>query len=150
MSSFVVRADVKLTEEDTFENFVSQFQQHTEKILCVLNGSSLLFFQKQGPFPSGLRFDYKQKRNGITEYYFRDVQEDNLYCVFTREIAELIYPTLDKYDPPEQKKKLLDSPDLQKKREPRKSQEIIIVHKGKEIAFSDIDYPVEIKTHHLP
>jgi len=32
---------IKFEQDETFENFVSQFQQHCRKLLCVINGSNL-------------------------------------------------------------------------------------------------------------
>src|SRR5687767_4160600 len=107
MTSFVLKTtDIKFTEEDTFENFISQFQKHvTDKILCVINGTSLAFYDKKGPYQKNIRYDYKQKRNGLVEYYFRDISDDNLYCIFGRDNAVLIYPQIDNSDPEISKKR---------------------------------------------
>lgn len=148
MTSFVLdTTNVKFTEEDTFENFISQFQKFTkDKILCVLNGTSLMFYDKNGPYPENIRYDYKQKKNGLIEYYFRDISDDNLYCVFGRENAILIYPQLDNSDPSGSKEIPKKSPNLTQKIKPN---EIMIVDKGVKMSFQDIDYPVEVKTYEI-
>lgn len=148
MTSFTLKTtDIKFTEEDTFENFISQFQKHvSDKILCVINGTSLTFYEKEGPYPKNIRYDYKQKRNGFVEYYFRDISDDNLYCVFGRENALLLYPQIDNSDPS-------GSSEIPKKRQEvmarAKPQEITIIDKGIKMSFPDIDYPVEVKTYEI-
>lgn len=90
---------VKFTQEVTFENFVGQFQPYCTKLLCVVDGTSLYYYDKTGPLPTNIRFDYKQRRGTLTEYYFRDIETDTLYCVFGYEAARLFYPRIDSVDP---------------------------------------------------
>jgi hypothetical protein len=143
MTSFTIETgEIKFTEEDTFENFISQFQkQISDKILCIINGTSLIFYNKKGPYPKNIRYDYKQKRNGISEYYFRDISDDNLYCIFGRENAILLYPQIDISDPD-------GSNEIQKKSSKRLN-EITIVDKGVKMSFENVDYPVEVKTYEI-
>ena len=35
----------------------------------------------------------------LPEYYFRDINDNTLYCVFSREAAMIFYPRLDEVDP---------------------------------------------------
>lgn len=148
MTSFILKTtDIKFVEEDTFENFISQFQKHvTDKILCVINGTSLTFYEKEGSYPKNIRYDYKQKKNGLVEYYFRDISDNNLYCVFGRENALLLYPQIDSSDPS-------GSNEILKKREEiiirSKPQEITIIDRGIKMSFPNVDYPVEVKTYEI-
>lgn len=90
---------VEFNQEATFENFVGQFQPYCAKLLCVVDGTSLHYYDKTGSVPTNIRFDYKQRRGSLTEYYFRDIETDTLYCVFGREYARIFYPRLDEIDP---------------------------------------------------
>lgn len=92
---------VKFEQDASFENFIAQFQEMCPKLLCIVNGTSLRLYDKKSPeaFPQNIRFDYKQQRGKIIEYYFRDIDTDNLYCVFGRECAKIFYPQLNKVDP---------------------------------------------------
>lgn len=108
---------VQFEREATFENFIGQFQPICSKLLCVVNGTSLHYYDKRNTpsreprangsansLPKEVRFDYKQRRdkvggNSLTEYYFRDIGNDNLYCVFGREAARIFYPRIDEVDP---------------------------------------------------
>ena len=90
---------VQFEQESTFENFIGQFQPFCPKLLCVVDGTCLRYYDKPGTLPSNVRFDYKQKRGPSTEYYFRDIGTDSLYCVFGREAAKIFYPRIDDVDP---------------------------------------------------
>jgi hypothetical protein len=90
---------VQFNQEATFENFIGQFQPYCSKLLCVIDGTILRYYDKMGTFPSNIRFDYKQRRGAQTEYYFRNIGDDTLYCVFGRESALIFYPRIDEVDP---------------------------------------------------
>lgn len=90
---------VQFEQEATFENFIGQFQLFCPKLLCVVDGTSLRYYDKPGTLPTNIRFDYKQRRNKLTEYYFRDIDNDSLYCVFGRDAAKIFYPRIDDVDP---------------------------------------------------
>lgn len=91
---------IQFSQEATYENFIGQFQQYCSKILCVIDGTNFHFYDKKtSPPPSNIRFDYKQIRGTITEYYFRDIDTDTLYCVFGREAATIFYPRMNIVDP---------------------------------------------------
>jgi len=90
---------VQFEQESTFENFIGQFQLFCPKLLCVVDGSCLRYYDKPGTIPTNIRFDYKQRRGKLTEYYFRDIGNDSLYCVFSREAAKIFYPRIDEVDP---------------------------------------------------
>lgn len=90
---------VQFNQEATFENFIGQFQQLCSKLLCVIDGTQLRYYDNANALPTNIRFDYKQRRGKITEYYFRDIGNDTLYCVFGRESAKIIFPRIDEVDP---------------------------------------------------
>ena len=93
---------VKFEQDSTFENFIGQFQAFCPKLLCVIDGSCLRYYDKQGAIPKNIRFDYKQRRGKSIEYYFRDIGNESLYCVFGREAAKIFYPRIDEVDPIDQ------------------------------------------------
>lgn len=90
---------LQFNQEATFENFIGQFQLMCPKLLCIIDGTSLRYYDKSNTLPTNIRFDYKQRRGKLTEYYFRDIGNDSLYCVFGREAAKVIYPRIDDVDP---------------------------------------------------
>lgn len=90
---------VKFEQEATFENFIGQFQLFCSKLLCVIDGTYLRYYNKRHELPTKIRFDYKQRRGKLTEYYFRDIDTDTLYCVFGRDCAKIFYPRIDEVDP---------------------------------------------------
>jgi hypothetical protein len=90
---------VQFDQEATFENFIGQFQPYCPKLLCVVDGTILHYYDKTGGLPTNIRFDYKQRRGLLTEYYFRNIGNDTLYCVFGREAATIFYPRIDEVDP---------------------------------------------------
>ena len=100
------KLEIKIREErvinveqlSSFENFVGQFQILCDKLLCIVDGTSLRFYDRRESIPTNIRFDYKQRKKNLTEYYFRDIDNDSLYCVFGREAAKIFYPRIDEVD----------------------------------------------------
>ena len=90
---------IQFNQGDTFENSIGQFQPISSNLLCVIDGTMLHYYDKNGPFPTNIRFDYKQRRGILSEYYFRNIGDDTLYCVFGRELASRFYPRIDEVDP---------------------------------------------------
>jgi hypothetical protein len=81
--------DFKIKDGMTFEGLTAQLQPFTSLLLCIKDGDAIYSFPEYGPFPPGLQFEHKQKRFGLTEYYFRTSVDDSLFCVFGRENAEV-------------------------------------------------------------
>lgn len=91
-------SSIQFSQEATYENFIGQFQQYCPKLICVIDGTSLHYYDKTSSLPTNVRFDYKQRRGTVTEYYFRDINDDTLYCVFGREAAAIFYPRINIVD----------------------------------------------------
>lgn len=98
-SKVPVNTRVIFEQEETFENFLGQFQTLSNKVLSVANGTTLRIFDSLNAIPAEIRFDHKQKHGSITKYYFQAVENGTMYCVFGRDAARLFYPRLDKVDP---------------------------------------------------
>jgi len=91
---------IRFEQESSFENFIGQFQLLCpEALLCVVDGTCLRYYNKRESLPTNIRYDYKQRRGNLTEYYFRDIGNDSLFCVFGREAAKIFYPRIDEVDP---------------------------------------------------
>lgn len=146
---------IELGHDYTFENFIGQFQTWCPKILCIVNGVCLRYYDgQQDTIPKNLRFDYKQQRNGITEYYFRDIYTNTVYCVFNREAAKIFYPRLDDVESGRipDINKLCEKMGTEKIGSEKKSVEanlsisnfITIIDEGTIIRFQNHNYPVEI------
>lgn len=91
-------SSISISQDTCFEDFVAQFQTSCSKLLSIVNGKQLHYYDKKAELPIGLKFEYKRKNKGRTSYYFRDVA-NNTYCVFGREVALLFYNRLDEVDP---------------------------------------------------
>jgi hypothetical protein len=76
--------NVKFDNEFTYENFIGQFQKHSDKILCIINSKSLHIYDKNDKHPELLKFEYTKKHNDINEFYFKNKNND-LYCFFGQE-----------------------------------------------------------------
>ena len=88
---------ITIKQDCSFEDFVAQFQTSCSKLLCVVNGKQLRYYDKKTELPIGLKFEYKHRCKDRTAYYFRDAI-NNKYCVFGREAAQQFYPRLDEVD----------------------------------------------------
>jgi hypothetical protein len=94
---------IEFGQSVTFQNFVGQFQKLCPQILYIVDGTILRHYDPDDltAIPKHIRFEYKQGHDTFTEYYFRDIYTNQLYCVFNRTIAKTWYPRLDTVDPPE-------------------------------------------------
>lgn len=92
--------DLHISRNSSFENLVSQLQKFSTKVLCVVDNCILKYFDVHTIptyFHNKLRYDYKSTKNGITEYYFRSLDNKTLYCFFNYSYAKLAYPRLDDF-----------------------------------------------------
>jgi hypothetical protein len=153
--NMILNDKIIFNQDSTFENFIGQFQTSCSKILCIENGSYLKFYDKNSPIPMNIRFDYKQSRSNLTEYYFRDIQTNDQYCVFGRECAKLFFPRIDEVDPIQpnvqpiiKSEKISKQPEVTKPKRPiitkHTNKGITIIDQGKTLTFLDIDYPIEV------
>lgn len=81
--------DIILSQDSTLENLAGQMQKNTDKLLCVINGKNLRFYEKNHHFQP-TTFARKHDVNDVTEYYFLD--SVNHYCVFGEEMAQIFNP----------------------------------------------------------
>lgn len=123
---------IRFEQGFTFENFISQFQSTALKLLCIVDGTELRFYDKPESLPKNIRFDYKQTRNNITEYYFRDIYTETLYCVFGKEAASIFYPRLN------EKKEL---------RRNKTPDYVTIIDNGHTLTFEEYNLPVNVMSH---
>ena len=116
-----------------FEAIVSQMQPYSDKILSVRDGTYLDIYDESSVYPSLIKLELKQRRNNVTEYYFRDQETDSLFCFFGRKAAETINPNLSSEDPVDQEDyipvmektegNLLDLPNSKEKQPEKKIEE---------------------------
>ena len=91
-------SSISISQDSSFEDFVAQFQTSCSKLLSIVNGKQLHYYDNKAELPIGLKFEYKRKNKGCTAYYFRDIA-NNTHCVFGRSVALLFYNRLDEVDP---------------------------------------------------
>ncbi len=85
-----VAQNIVLLQDSILESFVGQFQKYCpDKVLCVYNGSIIKFYNKSMIF-TDLKFDYEQKHEGITEYYFHHLSNNSTYCFFDETVYKSI------------------------------------------------------------
>jgi hypothetical protein len=89
---------ISLEQDETFEDFIGQFQSFCPKLICIINNKTLRYFDNSKPPPSNVRFDYKQRCGKITEYHFKGINDDTKYCVFGRAAAKIFFPRLEEVD----------------------------------------------------
>lgn len=64
------------TQGMTFEEFVAQFQANTTKILCIINGTTLRYYDEKN-LPQNLTFQSRFK-----DFYYYRSDDSALYCFF--------------------------------------------------------------------
>jgi hypothetical protein len=86
---------IKIKNELGFEGIVAQIQRFTKNVLAVEDGATLKVYPESGTFTLGFEFDHKQRRYGMTEYYFRygrNTEYETVMVVFGRDNAETFCP----------------------------------------------------------
>lgn len=157
------KENIIIQQDMTFERFVEQFQKCTSQILCIIDNSIIHYFDINNiPPQKNIRFDRKRKGKNSTEYYFRHIHDNTLYCIFGRESAKKFYHNIDNIDPihPNDNKFEYMLEKYNKKQEIPNNQiikpitskiedekEIVIVDRGETNKFQSFNYPIEIKTH---
>lgn len=90
---------IKIQDGMTYENVISQLQAFSPHILCLVDGKTLECWDSEHAARINLRFDHKQRRGDVADYYFRDIATQKQYCVFGREYAQKLFPRLNDVDP---------------------------------------------------
>jgi hypothetical protein len=168
---------IEFGQSMTFENFIGQFQNLCPHILYVVDGTLLRYYEPDDlqAIPKAIRFEYKQTHDTFSEYYFRDINTNQRYCVFNRQVAKIWYPRLDLVDPPPSSistnqpslststnrpslSTLINQPlsmvdplkemsSILEKKDINYSGMITIIDRGKKMVFPYHNYPVEIRTY---
>ena len=78
-----------LINKSSFEILAGQFQDKTDKIICVKDGTDLLVYNSGVDLPLHLRSQNirKQALTGVVEYNYRGA-DDSLYTFFTPKVNE--------------------------------------------------------------
>src|SRR6185437_16952743 len=102
-----VSGHIQISNDSSLEQIVAQLQVFDKKhFLSLINGERIKYYTNKeasrgddledGSFndpPKGLKFEGEGVRaSGLTEYYFRDPNED-LHSVFSLEAAAFMFPT---------------------------------------------------------
>lgn len=85
----ISNSEIFLSQDSTLENLAGQLQKNTDKLICVINGKHLRFYEKNENFPP-TSFSRKHEVNDVTEYYFIDSR--NSYCIFDEMMAKIFNP----------------------------------------------------------
>jgi len=91
-SLLTVVSSLQLSKGQTLESIASQLQPETRRILCVVDGYLLTWFEKTQDIPSTLIFEHKKrnKRSGNFEYYYRCTSSDSLYAFFLDSVNDYL------------------------------------------------------------
>lgn len=104
MDSFTLETidDVVFKNNSEFKDFIGQFQIHCKKLLCIVNNNKLKFYSRKDEIPKNIKL-LEIKNNTIDEYYFQDLDTQDIYCLFSKNAACIFYPPLN--EKPEKPKK---------------------------------------------
>ena len=130
---------IKFTQDITYENFMAQFQKFCPVLLCIINGTTLHYYNGDGDTPQSIRFDRKRRTPHVTEYYFKDMDNDNTYCVFGRENALVFYPHLEEADPSVSQASARQS-STRNVPPPPTPNTVVIIDKGQQYIFPNPNY----------
>jgi hypothetical protein len=94
--SFMLKSvdDIVFKNNIDLKQFISQFQIHCKKLLCIVNDKILRFYSKKENLPKNLKYIRMEEHN-IAEYYFEDLDTNDIYCIFGKNAATIFYPALE-------------------------------------------------------
>lgn len=155
MSNFDMKIhdhQIHFSQDATYEDFIGQFQSNCSKILCIINGTHLRFYERNSIFPSNLHFDHKIKKNKFTEYHFRDSGNNTRYCIFGKDSVKVFCPSWEDSDDRQKGSDVQKDTKRPSILQPVKSNKdkfpsIVIMDGDKKIPFPDYNYPLEIRIH---
>lgn len=139
--------NVEIENNISFENFVGQFQQGCSKLLCIVDGVHMCYYDKMGEIPNNIKFFKKEKYKSITEYYFKSLDDNTQYCVFGRDAASTFYPAINLVDPLSTTigSNIFNiSMPLFHEKTQRAQKKITIIDNGIESEFIEYNYAVEV------
>lgn len=91
MDQFILKSvDVTFENNTDLKSFVSQFQIHCKKLICIVNDKFLRFYTKKDQLPKHIKYLHGIKN----EYYFEDLDTHDIYCIFGKDAANIFYPNL--------------------------------------------------------
>lgn len=145
---FLTKDKIIITQDCTLEDLASQLQKYSNKTLYTVNKTFLRFFDSEIPKDlKDIRFEYKQGQKDLKEYYFRNINDNSLYCIFGTDNAKKIYPRLEYGESSIRIRKVPSTKSSKSKSS--KNNFIIIVDKGNKYYFPNLNYPVEVKIHNI-
>lgn len=151
---------IQFTQDSSYEMFLGQFQSICPKILCLVNGTKLRYYDKNSDnnsLPTNISFCNKKVINDIDHYYFVNNDNADSYCIFGREAALIWFPQIEQIEnqvnqywtpkPVTIKNNIItnNSPINKINKIPNN---ITIIDKGETLVFPNYNYPVIIKTHY--
>ncbi len=120
-----------LHDGESINSFIGQLQNYCPKLICLVNGKYLKYYDKKANIPKNIRFEHKKDTGPVVEYYFKDCDDGSIYCVYGIDAAKIFYPQLNEY--PMQNNKSY----------------ITIIDKGVKFLFPNVDHNVELITYNI-
>ena len=71
-------------QNSSFEKLAYQLQQNCDKIIAIINGTRLRYYDSLEDIPKTLQFESKV----LEEYYFKDRKDGHTYCFFRNIISD--------------------------------------------------------------
>ena len=86
----MVPDNIELKQDQSIVYFVGQFQSTNNKIICLINKSKIhLYDEKDQDLPNKIKLISKDRSADFgTTYHFRDLDNDNDYCIFGKKAAQ--------------------------------------------------------------
>lgn len=84
---YIIIRDVKIEQNDTFEKIGYQLQQTCDKLIAIINGTTIKYYHSMCELPNFLYFDSKNINNISEQYYFKDEMGDT-YCFFDSKVLD--------------------------------------------------------------
>jgi len=96
MNDSIVLKNVNITIENNtdIKQFISQFQIHCKQLLCVVNDKIIRYYSKKDELPKNIKY----LRDNTNEYYFEDLDTQDVYCIYGKISASVFYPILKEKD----------------------------------------------------
>lgn len=93
MDSFMLKLNVNFENNVDIKKFISQFQVHCKQLICLINNETIKYYTKREQLPNNTSYLY-MKKNTVDEYYFKDLDTNDIYCVFGKLAANVFYPNI--------------------------------------------------------
>lgn len=94
-TSLFLKCSLNIENPTSLSLIASQLQTQSSHVLCVIDGSQLVWFNNRSAVPDNIIFQGTAPIGDTVEYSFKEIGSNKHYSVYGKKAALLFYPLLE-------------------------------------------------------